>query len=61
MNQGEPIPDTEHLHTMVDRQFAQTFNYLIDQLAAHELPSGDTLADRGMCLWHNDNGWGAEQ
>ena len=55
---GELIPDAELLHAMVDRQFAQTFRYLLDLLEAYELPSGDRLIDCGTCVWYNDNGNG---
>ena len=55
---GEIIQDAEKLHTMVDRQFAETFKYLVDLLDAYELPTGDRLIDCGTCVWYNDNGNG---
>jgi hypothetical protein len=55
---GEPILDGDTLHAMVDRQFAQTFKYLLDQLDAVELPNGERLLDYGVAVWYNDNGNG---
>ena len=55
---GTPIPNAEILHSMVDRHFAQTFKYLLDLLAAIDLPTGEKLIDCGLCLWYNDNGSG---
>ncbi|EDM76924.1 Tat (twin-arginine translocation) pathway signal sequence domain protein [Plesiocystis pacifica SIR-1] len=55
---GDPIPNADKLHAMVDRQFAQTFNYLVDRLAAYELPNAESLVDCGTCVWYNDNGSG---
>ena len=55
---GDLIPNSERLHAMVDRQFAQAFGYLIDLLEAYELPDGERLIDCGSCVWYNDNGTG---
>jgi hypothetical protein len=52
---GEPIANADLLHSMVDRQFARTFKYLLDMLAAYELPDGERLIDCGACVWYNDN------
>lgn len=57
-SEGVIIPDSDRLHSMVDRQFAQTFKYLLDLLAAYELPNAESLLDCGYCLWYNDNGTG---
>jgi hypothetical protein len=45
------------LHHRIDRQFAQTFKYLLDKLAAYELGQG-SLLDAGMAVWVNDLGNG---
>jgi hypothetical protein len=55
---GDVIEGSDLLHAMVDRQFAQAFNYLLDLLAAYELPNAESLLDSGYCLWYNDNGNG---
>ncbi|MCA9686581.1 MAG: aromatic amino acid lyase, partial [Myxococcales bacterium] len=55
---GEIIAGSDALHAMVDRQFAQTFRYLLDLLSAYELPNADSLLDSGFCLWYNDTGNG---
>lgn len=55
---GGVIADSDRLHSMVDRQFAQTFRYLLDLLDAYELPSGERLLDCGVSVWYNDNGNG---
>lgn len=57
-NNGDLIAGADLLHSMVDRQFAQTFKYLLDLLAAYELPNAESLLDCGYCLWYNDNGNG---
>ena len=51
---GAPIADAGELHHLIDRQFARTFAYLLELLAAHELPGGDTLLDAGLSVWLND-------
>lgn len=55
---GAPIVNGDALHAMVDRQFAQTFKYLLDLLEAVELPNGERLIDSGVAVWYNDNGNG---
>lgn len=55
---GDIIPDSDALHAMVDRHFAQTFKYLIDLLEGYELPNAESLVDCGICVWYNDNGNG---
>lgn len=46
------------MHHMVDVQFARTFGYLLDRLAAYELPNDERLVDRGVSVWYNDNALG---
>lgn len=55
---GTPIANSDLLHSMVDRQFAQSFKYLLDLLDAYELPDGERLLDCGVAVWYNDNGNG---
>jgi len=52
---GEVIPDSDRLHHFVDRQFAQTFSYLLDRLEAYEMPTGESLLHHGVAVWYNDN------
>jgi hypothetical protein len=54
---GNIIVGSDVLHHEIDVQFAQTFKYLLDKLAAHALPSG-SLLDSGMAIWMNDLGNG---
>ncbi len=57
-NSGDVIANSDVLHAMVDRQFGEAFKYLLDLLAAYELPNADNLLDAGFCLWLNDLGNG---
>jgi Protein of unknown function (DUF1552) len=54
---GGIIEGSDLLHHRIDVQFAQTFKYLLDKLAAYQLPQG-TLLDSGMAIWVNDLGNG---
>jgi hypothetical protein len=54
---GNVIVGSDLLHHEVDVQFAQAFKYLLDKLAAYELPGG-SLLDAGMAIWMNDLGNG---
>jgi hypothetical protein len=54
---GGIIEGSDLLHHRIDVQFAQTFRYLLDKLAAYQLPGG-TLLDSGMAIWVNDLGNG---
>jgi hypothetical protein len=54
---GDVIQGSDLLHHRIDVQFAQTFRYLLDKLAAYQLPSG-SLLDTGMAIWVNDLGNG---
>jgi hypothetical protein len=55
---GSVIPNSDMLHHFVDRHFARTFKFLLDELASYSLPSGDVLIDCGVAVWYNDNGNG---
>ncbi|MBL8951510.1 MAG: DUF1552 domain-containing protein [Myxococcaceae bacterium] len=52
---GTAIPEAHMLHGMVDRHFARTFKYLLDTLAAYPTADGQTMLDKGVCAWYNDN------
>lgn len=54
---GNIIAGSDLLHHQVDVQFAQTFGYLLDKLAAYSMPAG-SLLDQGMAIWVNDLGNG---
>ncbi|MFP2898025.1 DUF1552 domain-containing protein [Corallococcus sp. 4LFB] len=56
--QGSVIAGSDLLHSRVDAQFAQTFNYLLDRLAAYSMPDGKKLVDQGVSVWFNDLGNG---
>jgi len=55
---GTIIPGSDLLHHKIDRQFAQTFRYLLEQLEMRTIPSGETLLDVGFAAWYNDLGNG---
>ncbi len=57
-NDGAIIPNSDLLHHYVDRQFAQTFRFLLEQLEAVIMPDGQSLLDAGLSCWFNDNGNG---
>ncbi len=54
---GGIIEGSDLLHHRIDVQFAQTFKYMLDKLAAYQLPGG-SLLDSGMAIWVNDLGNG---
>jgi hypothetical protein len=54
---GNIIQGSDLLHHRIDVQFAQTFQHLLDKLAAYQLPTG-SLLDAGMAIWVNDLGNG---
>lgn len=54
---GTIIPGADLLHHKIDRQFAQTFRYLLDKLDEYQFPQG-SLLDAGMAIWLNDLGNG---
>jgi hypothetical protein len=55
---GTIIPNADLLHHYVDRNFGQTFKFLLDELSAYMLPTGETLLDCGLAIWYNDSGNG---
>jgi hypothetical protein len=52
---GPQIADADLLHHYVDRQFAQTFRYLLERLDAYVMPDGNSLLSHGVSVWYNDN------
>lgn len=54
---GTVILGSDLLHHKIDRQFGDTFKYLLDRLDAYVLPEG-TLLDAGIAVWLNDLGNG---
>lgn len=55
---GEVIPGSDLLHHKIDRQFAQTFRFLLERLDAYVMPDGQTLLDAGAAVWLSDLGNG---
>jgi hypothetical protein len=54
-NLGDAITGSDLLHHYIDRYHAQMFRHLLDVLSAHVLPEGNSLLDRGVAIWLNDN------
>ena len=50
---GDPIPNADQKHYMIDRKFAGFFKYLLEKLTAYTTPTG-TLLDQGVAVWLND-------
>lgn len=57
---GAIIGGSDVLHHKVDRQFAQLFRHLLEQLASYRLPDGRTLLSSGIAAWYNDNATGPD-
>lgn len=55
---GSVIPGSDLLHHKIDRQFAQTFRFLLERLQAYVMPDGQSLLDAGVAVWLNDLGNG---
>lgn len=52
---GSVISGSDVLHYKIDRQFGQTFRYLLDRLSSYTMPDGKTLLEHGVAVWYNDN------
>ena len=50
---GDPIPNADMKHHMIDRKFAGFFKYLLDRLTTYTTPTGPLL-DQGVAVWLND-------
>jgi len=57
-SEGSIIPNSDVLHHYVDRQFAQTFRHLLEELNRFVTPDGNRLLDAGLAVWYNDLGNG---
>ena len=55
---GDVIAGADLLHHWVDRQFAQTFRFLLEQLDSYPVSGGRTLLEQGVSVWYNDNASG---
>jgi len=55
---GGIISGADLLHHQVDLQFADAFKYLLDRLAAYQMPDGKRLIEHGVSVWYNDLGNG---
>ncbi|QRK07217.1 DUF1552 domain-containing protein [Archangium violaceum] len=55
---GTVITGADLMHHYVDMHFAGAFKYLLDKLAAYEMPDGKRLIDHGVSVWYNDLGNG---
>ncbi len=57
-SEGDPIPNADVLHHLIDRKLLGLFGYLLGKLQAYEMPSGDLL-DCGVAVFTNDlsNKW----
>ncbi|MFP2924777.1 DUF1552 domain-containing protein [Pyxidicoccus sp. 3LG] len=55
---GGIIGGSDLLHHQVDLQFADAFKYLLDRLAAYQMPDGKRLLEHGVSVWYNDLGNG---
>lgn len=55
---GTIISGADLLHHEVDLQFANAFKYLLDRLAAYQMPDGKRLIEHGVSVWYNDLGNG---
>ena len=52
---GAVIPNSDMLHHHVDRQFAQSFRFLLEELDRYLMPNGDSALNNGLAIWYNDN------
>ena len=50
---GDPIPNADMKHHMIDRKFAGFFKYLLERLTMYTTPTGP-LIDQGVSVWLND-------
>ncbi|MCH2109495.1 MAG: DUF1552 domain-containing protein, partial [Polyangiaceae bacterium] len=55
--EGRVLQNSNLLHHEIDKQFARTYQHLLDQLSSYPGASG-TLLDDGLAIWLNDLGNG---
>jgi hypothetical protein len=53
-DEGDPIPNADYLHHMIDRIMADIFRHLLDRLSMYEGPSGGPLLDDCLVGWTNE-------
>ncbi len=51
--EGDPIPNADYLHSLIDKKLLGLFRYLLDKLDSYEMPNG-TLLDYGVACYTND-------
>ncbi|WP_434420271.1 DUF1552 domain-containing protein [Nannocystis pusilla] len=56
-SEGDPIPDAQGKHHVIDREHAKLFKHLLDRLSALQTDVG-TLLDDTVAIWCNDLGAG---
>lgn len=54
---GDPIPDAQGKHHLIDREHAKLFKHLLDRLNMYATDGG-TLLDDSVAIWCNDLGAG---
>jgi hypothetical protein len=55
--EGDPIPDAQAKHHLIDREHGKLFRHLLDRLSAIATEGG-TLLDDSVAIWCNDLGAG---
>ena len=56
-SEGDPIPDAQGKHHVIDREHAKMFRHLLERLSMYSTESG-TLLDDSVAIWCNDLGAG---
>ncbi len=56
-SEGDPIPDAQGKHHLIDREHAKMFRHLLERLSIYSTESG-TLLDDSVAIWTNDLGAG---
>lgn len=56
-SEGDPIPDAQGKHWLIDKEHGYMFKHLLDRLSMYTTDSG-TLLDDSVAIWCNDLGAG---
>lgn len=56
-SEGDPIPDAQSKHHLIDREHGKLFRHLLDRMSAFSTDGG-TLLDDSVAIWCNDLGAG---
>ncbi len=56
-SEGDPIPDAQGKHHVIDREHAKMFKHLLERLSLYSTEGG-TLLDDSVAIWCNDLGAG---